>query len=260
MHADAYFAASPVHLVGQDYALASAAGERVAWALVADGCSGSPDTDIGARLVARAARASLRLGHLPRPRLIAARASRVARALALPPECLDSTCLYVLSEGDDVVAGALGDGIVARWDRDGRLELRVVEYPAGMPAYPGYAIDEARGAAWRSAGGDAWVVRVRKGDDDWRVEAEGEGTPPPWRFAASDCGLVLVATDGACAFTRGDEGVDVHAIVSAFGTIASPTGRFVARRARRLLGRIAARAGWKPEDDVAFAGVSCPAR
>ena len=264
MNADAYFAASPTHLVGQDYALASAPGEPVAWALVADGCSGSPDTDIGARIVARAARSSLRLGHPPRPRLLAARGARAARALALPPESLDATCVYVLAHDGHVIVGALGDGVIARWDHAGTLELRVVEYPAGMPAYPGYAIDRARGDAWARAGGDAFVVRVKVGDGPWRIESSGHGTPPPWRFSARACRLVLVATDGATAFTRREGSgaptdVDVHAVVSAFGAIASPTGRFLARRARRVLGRIAPQAGWTATDDVAFAGVSCPA-
>ena len=50
MKADAYFEIGATHLVCQDYALAFANNEY-AYAIVSDGCTSSPNTDIGARLI-----------------------------------------------------------------------------------------------------------------------------------------------------------------------------------------------------------------
>lgn len=263
MHADAYFRASPTHLVGQDYALASAPGASRSWALVADGCSGSPHTDVGARLLAHCARQCLCQGVRPGPGRLAGRAASLVRALGLPPESLDATCLHLMTRGDEVVATALGDGVVAHQDHDGRLEVRVIEYPAGTPAYSSYAIDAGRAAAWRGQGGDAFVVRMRTGDGPWRIEATGRGLPSPWRFPIAATRLVLVATDGATAFAREGDGslpVEVEAVLEPLFSRHCTTGRFMARRVRRLLGRVAADRGWAPHDDVAFAGIACEPR
>ena len=63
MTADAYFAIGRTHDVCQDYALASDDVPKT-WALVSDGCSSSPASDIGARLLGRAAAHALERGRL----------------------------------------------------------------------------------------------------------------------------------------------------------------------------------------------------
>ena len=58
IHVDCAFRMGRTHLVCQDYA-AVAAGEFPC-VLLADGCSWSPDTDMGARLLVRSALTTLR--------------------------------------------------------------------------------------------------------------------------------------------------------------------------------------------------------
>ncbi|MBM3457554.1 MAG: protein phosphatase 2C domain-containing protein, partial [Armatimonadetes bacterium] len=109
MHADAAFRMGCTHSVCQDYAVAlratAAGGPAI---LLADGCSSSPDTDVGARLLARATARVLESVATLAPRTLpeaqrsgVERAHRAAADLGLPAGALDAT-LLVLAAGDGV--------------------------------------------------------------------------------------------------------------------------------------------------------------
>jgi hypothetical protein len=261
MHADAYFARGHGHLVGQDYALASAPGAASAWAVVCDGCSGSPHADVGARALAHAAALALDRAQTPSTMTgLVRRATAVVRALGLPTTSVDATCLIVREVGDRIEATMHGDGVLAWCDRDGHVHVRTVEYPSGAPAYGSYLLDVPRGDAWREAEADHWVLRRRSGEAPWQVEGRGRGVVAPFEFDRAALRWLLVASDGLCAVSEPDgrggrRPVGADLVVAELTDFASLTGRYLARRGHRLHTRIADARGWRLHDDVSFAGL-----
>ena len=177
VHVDCAFRMGRTHLVCQDYA-AFAAGEFPC-VVLSDGCSGSPDTDVGARLLARSALSYINTisqqkgesypQNSPSPRFrISASLSKCvlwekglgvegdllhyhqqtvcaarsyAEALQLSDMALDATLLTLMAGESQWLASVFGDGVVAALNRAGEMEVTVVSYPGGYPFYPNYLAD-----------------------------------------------------------------------------------------------------------------------
>ena len=166
IQADCAFRMGRSHLVCQDYA-AAGAGE-ISCVLLADGCSSSPDTDIGARLLVRSAmsrmaclldcfvdadsvpdakqdvedRFQVALERYHQDAIALAR--QHGDALGLPDTALDATLLTVAAQGDSWFASTFGDGVIVAKNRDGSLAVTAVSYPGGYPFYPNYLLDADR--------------------------------------------------------------------------------------------------------------------
>ncbi len=213
MNSDCAFTIGKTHRVCQDYAVAGQRGGEGegAFVLLADGCSSSPDSDIGARLLVKAAQ---RL--VPGPSAAPAdwdaahdaaihRAVEAVRTLGLRPDCLDATLLTVTAAGGVFTACCYGDGVVALGRRDGRIEVHAVSYAASCPNYPSYRLNSDRRAQWEAQPDNE--KRVTR----WTLGADGvtdkttclsrrdyelfKGTADEYRFAA-------VLSDGIQSFTE----------------------------------------------------------
>ena len=123
LHVDAHFARGRSHTVCQDYAVA---GSRVA--VISDGCSSAPHSDVGARLLAHAALAAAPETFVSGAWLNAPQSTQ--RRMGLPAASLDAT-VVIASAGDDRVEVTMfGDGVVAARRCDGGLTLIEVGFEA----------------------------------------------------------------------------------------------------------------------------------
>jgi hypothetical protein len=255
LFADAWFSRGHSHRVCEDYALARAR-EADARAVLCDGCSGSPDTDVGARLLARAALAE-HLHQLPTQ----------AQALGLPVESLDATLAVIDADQAQIRVSLHGDGVLAVRRVDGAIALWVVDYPANAPAYPAHQIEPARLEQWRAAFGDARVVHHTAFDGATDAVDRPGAEALQWTFdwVADDLDLVAVFSDGALAFdapepaetSRSRRPVPAAEVVRALMQVPHPqTPRFAERRTRRFLSRTCAHRGWRPIDDLAVAMIA----
>jgi len=267
-HADAWFHPGTTHLVCEDYAAVSPAGSPWTAAIVCDGCSGSADTDVGARVLARAALAALVDGRFVDPSTAAWQASVAARTLALPDDALDATLLAALVTPQGVRVVAAGDGVIAARHRDGRFELWQLEHPDGAPPYPSYVLDADRHRDYLSTFGDTLIARHRRVDGEWSTST-APGGQLTLTLDPTEVDLVLLGSDGLSAFAgpepvRSESGpmstsIAVETIVGELLAVRHTAGRFAARRGRRLVRRTCPRRGWRPLDDVGIAAIALSA-
>lgn len=216
------------------------AGARL---VLSDGCSSSPDTDLGARLLVRAG------GDVTR-------ALAWADAIGLTVDALDATCLIADADADGVSVSVAGDGVIAARRHDGTIDVWRVECPSNAPGYPVLALDPDRLAAWCDRFGDARQVHGPDG------VADVPGIDAIKRhFSWAEYSLVALFSDGISALDRrvdtdtgrAFEPVPVDEAVAAFLSIPHPRGAFVERRARRLFDRT----GWRPRDDFSIGVWAC---
>ncbi|MCA9624058.1 MAG: protein phosphatase 2C domain-containing protein [Myxococcales bacterium] len=251
LHGDATFAIGDHHEICQDWA-AAGTSPGGGWALVCDGCSSSPSSDFGARLLGRAASLALEAGCFE-PRAVVAEAATHARALALPAAALDSTLVAVWEEDDRFIALVAGDGVVAARRRDGGLEHWSVELEASAPSYLSYLLDEHRLAAYLALHG---ARRVIHGRDD-RPSERSDDRVTRARYGVSlvlpraDYSAVVVASDGARVVADAVGALSAGGAMRALMDFKTRKGRFLRRRLRRLLRK----EHWQLGDDLGVAGL-----
>lgn len=282
MYSDFHFAIGSSHKVCQDYALAGEANGSF-FAAVADGCSSSPHTDLGARFLCHGAQQALMLssenefffrGVLPL-------AASFLGKWGPSPECLDSTILFVRTIPGLIHVFGCGDGLIAARRRDGSIYVTELEYNNNAPAYLSYQLDQQRmdtyskgilssGAnlgecgfrttreyltdasvmEWAELLDDNYTEKVTKHPDDfWWVKA----------YAREAFDLVVVMSDGVRSFQEKKDGVltpvPLLAVLRQLLKFKTIKGEFVTRRCKRFLGKFCEQSGWSHYDDFAMAAV-----
>lgn len=281
-NADAFFAIGKTHMVCQDYARAGRAADGRPYVALCDGCSSSPDTDFGARLLAAAAEHRLHTLDLnesieAHEHGILERADQAASILGLPRRCLDATLLTACygegPEGEPGVRVSLrGDGVVALRRRDGHFFLYQIEHLRGAPFYLSYDMEPQRRSAYCEEFGDVARSRVyfsklaeHRPQDGWigALTTDFHGRGDDWFFRAADYDLVVLMSDGAASFQRLSEtttsrrleGIPLEQVVAHVVDVKSTTGRFLQRRCHKFLSGFCVQNGWQHADDFAAAAV-----
>jgi len=256
MNTDAFFTTGKQHNVCQDYALAQSG-----LILLSDGCSSSPHTDVGSRLICH-------MAQIHGPADGVAQARLLLEVLALPDETLDATLLSARWDptSRSVQVTVHGDGVVVARRRDGTRLIISTSYPSGAPLYPNYDLDRSRRDRYATEFGTRQVVTSYDGDDVSEKEVvilgpEGWGSPvTSYGFNADQFDLVLLFSDGALSFrkpvgTSGmTEAVPLPVVVDEMLAIKGFVGEFLTRRAKRFLKDVAAK-GWHHDDDFSVAGM-----
>lgn len=208
METDCAFSTGKSHQVCQDYARAGKG-----CVLVSDGCSSSPDTDIGSRLLVLEAEQALRfrsqsnivmqkseeVDAFYKEVIVGAR--RQAAHLELSDKALDATLLAAVVSDNRCLLTMWGDGYLA-WRRRATTETEGVRvtYEAGYPNYLNYVIDEERRKALGDrAIGKAEFFHLEKG----KMVVENTLAVP--RFFSQflsvyDLSFVVLASDGLGSF------------------------------------------------------------
>jgi len=245
LHIDAHFARGRSHAVCQDYA---AVGPGIA--VVCDGCSGAPNSDVGARLLAHAAlRATpdaLADGSWLR------RSETARRALGLDVAALDTTCIVARAAEETIEVTMFGGGVVAARRLDGTLSIIEVSFSQSAPPYPSYALSDVRRQAYERSGLRSPTLH----QTDHAPPAVALGSGLSWSFPRTEWTSVLVGSDGLGAFRQVDMTLaPATEVVPAVFRYPSPRGTFVTRRLRKYLAKEAPARGLHPEDDVAVAAL-----
>jgi hypothetical protein len=294
MHSDSYFTKGKTHKVCQDYA---AAGDSKDWphsayAIVSDGCSSSPDTDIGARRMVLWGLKELIYtysSYIDWPTV--AREAKPDCDL-LDPTCIDAT-LLTLRQCDSmdvestgftektIFAQLAGDGVLAARHRDGRLRYWVISYEPGeggvAPAYPSYLNDKARFDQYLALGhGVTTITEYLNGEPEpffasKRKQVYAKWTGDGWEnidicweieLDSDEYDFVAVLSDGAESFyTKNSSGqttsVPLYDVLQQVMAIKNSKGQFVTRRCQRFFESHCVKNGWEHYDDFSMAAIWC---
>lgn len=268
MHSDAYFTIGKAHRVCQDYARAGTLPDGNAYAILSDGCSSSPDTDFGSRLLTLAAESSLRKADALTWRELIQRAE--AQVVSpLPQECLDATLLMAVAGPDGVGVKVAGDGLVVALRRDGSVEVFDIDFQ-GAPGYLSYILNPARWDNYTRLGYGTRTVTRTHGvfQPTGFVLTNNETTLEPtdlstlvWgeQFLKADYAAVFIFSDGAKSFQRetklGFETIPVLEVLPNLVNIKSATGSFVIRRCQNFKSKHCRDNKWHHDDDLAVASI-----
>jgi len=137
MNTDTFFTQGS-HRVCQDYAL-----HGPDYVIISDGCSSAPDTDFGARLMAKAAQCNINYDHIEGwYQLILNNAEYYAKGMNLNEDSLFATLLIARIRENTIQVNVLGDGAVAvkykGGDLDGCIAVMKTVFPDSAPPYLRY--------------------------------------------------------------------------------------------------------------------------
>jgi len=248
MQIDAAFVIGDSHTVCQDYASAFTVEDR-AYIMVSDGCSSSPYTDIGARILTHQVMACLVEGMRLQSTLFdeaLKRARVVVQHLQLPRSALDCTLLIAEHDQEVVRVIAIGDGVIAYTNREGDLAGFELTTPSQSPGYLNYWGDEERIHHYRQQ--DQGLVYRALGSDQTQLHPSGlqalSMTLPSTRLTS-----LALYSDGVSSFPQ----VSVEEVLTHLGTFPTSQGAFAQRRLRKFTRKTCKKRGWTHQDDLSIA-------
>lgn len=239
MNIDSHFRIGADHFVCEDYALTGA--DHV---IVCDGCShgdntNSHKTDFGARILARTA--SIHMEHLTAHcpdrfmHGVLAASDLIAMNLSLGLDSLAATLMVLKAQKDDIMAFAMGDGLIGGKKRDGSWSFSMIEFPSGAPFYLSYLSEKINVAEYLENYGDTVKETVFEIDPAGKVEVS-ELThhigQQGWRFLGSypidEYEAVFIASDGVGTF-KGENRIMTRELIPMLFDFKNYSGPFVKR-------------------------------
>jgi hypothetical protein len=244
--ADDFLKIGSGHPICQDYAISDEF--PIPHVIVSDGCSSSEMTDMGARILAFAAKKYLlaQIGHLDRIEYetmgtaIIRHAESIARELDLPSNCLDATLLIGYLCNEAIHVHIFGDGVIGLVNNDFDISITEISFTGNAPYYLSYRIDEYRNTLYRQNG---------------YMQQIGEKTLPPdsaisFMFPISRYATILLSSDGIGSFINSEgKKLDMSQVMHAFTAFKNYAGQFLTRRVKRAIQDFQ-KTGWNHYDDV----------
>ena len=270
MNADSAFMIGTTHSICQDYAFArNVSGSS--YVILSDGCSSSPDTDIGARLIVRAATQLLTGVSADDTEALHKEASRLALEwadnLGLQPQSVDATLLTAHGHLGDIIIGATGDGVIVLESRTSALDVYSISFPSGFPLYPAYEHQPDRLLAWQMNQYAHKEIRHFQATDRLALlelvqTVISTNLTETMRIRADEYKQVSLISDGVHSFYKTEDtvtskhvtSIPMDQILSQAVAFKGGQGAFVARRAKRF-SKHCELTGWHHADDLAIGAI-----
>jgi hypothetical protein len=239
MNSDSYFSIGR-HPICQDYSISYNSGD-LNYVIVADGCSSSKDTDIGARILAHSLKVNINRckGWTPNSNYIASWASESKTSLNLEPNCLDSTLLSILRNEDTVQLTAWGDGLFVLKGKDQSIQTLLIDYEMNAPYYLNYLLDNKRDESYKRLG---LKKRIRENNSVDLENIELGSTylcDAEYKLSRSynikDLEWAAVLSDGIGSFIKDNTPVPIEEALKDLLQFKNFTGNFCERRLRKFL-------------------------
>lgn len=275
MNSDSAFYIGTKHEVCEDYALH--APDHI---LVSDGCSSSPQTDCGARIVCLTA-SKYQTYKMPRAAL-APLATKMGQLIGASEDSLDVTLLsgHFNNDGNFAIQ-MFGDGNIVFETKSGIMYVISANYKRSAPYYVSYLHDVENDKLWSNISGNSYEVkliiidgeniRTYKTDEKYSFNKD---LIPSQDFSFSPKGNRLIldpssirwaalSSDGLEAFyeyivtdtSKYLKPIPFLDVVQEFFKIRNTKGSFVQRR-MNMFRKACERKGWYNGDDISVAIMS----
>lgn len=197
------------------------------------------------------------------------KAQSVSRLLELDDRALDATLLTAIAQGDLWQMAIVGDGVLARQDREGNMHIVSVSFPGGYPCYLNYSLD-----ADRQRGYNALPDTHRK-CESFVMKADGSMEMPEtveeteyspcflWQGACADTRWIAIMSDGVHSVaqaadsetSRASTTIDCREVLRDLLAFKNTNGVFVQRRLQRFARQWEAE-GRNHRDDLSLAAIA----
>lgn len=287
MNVDSFFTAGRGHPVCQDYAMAKLHGEgsfpipdrwygHRPYLIVSDGCSSSPQTDVGARILVHIAEKFIRemydrdsmLSWEAFGVVVITQAQLCAKIMGLPYNCLDATLLvgfettnlYKTYSKDQfgLTIYIYGDGHVLGVPAKEEEEsyYMAVEYDQNAPYYLTYLTDTYRRKLYLDQG----ILRYKNSSNRRQKVVEPPASPNMLHLSYKDYKYIALGSDGLSAFMNSQTGESYPGaeIMNSFLSFKNTKGEFVKRRVKRAIRDLERDKDIIPGDDVSIAVLEKP--
>ena len=259
-HTDSYFALGKTHKVCQDYAATHNKDGKLILA-VSDGCSSSPDTDFGSRiLVKKAIDLAIESDNYPSLTIFACGIDNVRKTLGLSKNCLDATLMFAQQMDNEIVVNVWGDGVTYVKYKSGRTETFDIEFPDNTPAYFSYWANLTVDTYLANHGKrivNCWTNGKKDGVLNYPVNKQRYNLES--RFVLDNIESVFLFSDGVKSFCRMVNGawqpIPLSEVLEQITAVKNCNGEFMVRRMRKFLYDFCPKNGWIHEDDVSVAAM-----
>ena len=262
--ADSYFCIGKTHLVCQDYACHRIGASP--YVIIADGCSSSADTDVGARLLALIAKRYLeqQLASTDLVTHFITSGHQCIENLDITAETLDATLIIAHQDSRHIGVRVYGDACVLAQKHDGQQQCFQIEYAHNAPYYLSYRLDAKRRQHYLNAlGGTAATAQKITcfNNTNAYVLYYPYDLAMTFHFDLETYDRVVIATDGLASLTDTATGAPIALteVGKACLALKNLNGEFIKRRLRRLLADFAKR-NIHPLDDIAVAALAWGSR
>lgn len=273
MTSDCAISIGSTHSVCQDYARAGKKKDNP-FVLVADGCTSSADTDIGARLLTLSAELQLSILNDALQaeffhKYALEYAAEIAFQMKLDETCLDATLMTIsLDKQKWPIATIYGDGILVVGKKNGDLEVTDVSFTQNYPLYSSYQLNEVRMKQMPDE--NEIVVKRYVQHPDGKIDEAKDCWADAMEFGffvdlirPEETKFVVVMTDGAKSFLSPSNSetsktfvnVALNDILRDLVGFKTFQPGFVQRRMQRLQKDFKSK-GWQHHDDFSIGALS----
>jgi len=265
---DSYFETGTGHAICEDYAI-SGEYKGLYYAIGADGCSSSKNTDMGARLLCHIAKKKIMYMHflgafakssvMETERmlrvLITEEISKVNHSFSLETSSFDATLWIALVSGSNVFVMGWGDGVVIQ-NRKRIIQVTKYEYESNAPYYLSYGLSHQRQIDYADEFADSKIfcsdMAISNGKKECYTQERKCDAPFLLYMDRSESPLISISicSDGVNSYQDAEnKQIPLGEISTDYVAYKNYTGEFVKRRMSRLR-KDCEKAGLHHIDDV----------
>jgi hypothetical protein len=235
------------HKVCEDYIISGMEPEP--YIILADGCSSSNDTEMGARILCHLAKQYLRyrsddlhnIDHKKMGRWIIPNAEMAARQMGLKVSCLDATLIVSFFIDGEVKIFMYGDGVVVIKSGND-IEYFKIDFSSNAPYYLSYLIDDHRHELYHQMRNDLIITTHYNNNFNPLISNYAYDFPIEFTRTATEFDVVFISSDGLTSFIDDNPTArtshPIEEIIGPFMEFKGTKGEYLKRRMKNALKKL----------------------
>jgi len=225
------------HKICEDYIISG--NDPIPYIIIADGCSSSEYTDVGARILCHTAKQYLgyyknsiqKINEDCMGNFIILTSKETVKSLNLPITCLDATLIISYYYNKQIKTVIYGDGSIIYIDNYLKnIEIHTIEYSKNAPYYLSYNLDSDRKKIYHKNKINKMVHIYSKDLTMTMPENYDEPYTSTCKISSGQNKTVLICSDGISTFFNKEEFLPIEELIDDFSSFKTLKGEFLQRR------------------------------